>query len=104
MDGEIIRMYHPLYTTNPLGNLWVAERICVRLIGLEPTRLATPDPKSGASTNFATSAILHAKIAGSGQNAKKNQCFFCMPRSNWYFCISSFLISYLSVYGTFCQV
>ena len=28
----------------------------VRLIGLEPTRLATPDPKSGASTNFATSA------------------------------------------------
>ena len=29
----------------------------VRLIGLEPTRIATPDPKSGASTNFATSAI-----------------------------------------------
>ena len=28
----------------------------VRLIGLEPTRLATPDPKSGASTNFATGA------------------------------------------------
>ena len=28
-----------------------------RLIGLEPTRLATPDPKSGASTNFATSAF-----------------------------------------------
>ena len=30
----------------------------VRLIGLEPTRIATPDPKSGASTNFATSAIV----------------------------------------------
>ena len=29
----------------------------VRLIGLEPTRITTPDPKSGASTNFATSAI-----------------------------------------------
>ena len=29
----------------------------VRLIGLEPTRISTPDPKSGASTNFATSAI-----------------------------------------------
>ena len=29
---------------------------CVRLIGLEPTRITTPDPKSGASTNFATSA------------------------------------------------
>ena len=32
----------------------------VRLIGLEPTRIATPDPKSGASTNFATSAIVFA--------------------------------------------
>ena len=30
--------------------------ICVRLIGLEPTRRETPDPKSGASTNFATGA------------------------------------------------
>lgn len=29
----------------------------VRLIGLEPTRIATPDPKSGASTNFATGAL-----------------------------------------------
>ena len=28
----------------------------VRLIGLEPTHLAIPDPKSGASTNFATGA------------------------------------------------
>ena len=28
----------------------------VRLIGLEPTRLATPDPKSGAATNYATGA------------------------------------------------
>ena len=33
----------------------------VRLIGLEPTRRKTPDPKSGASTNFATSAILRCK-------------------------------------------
>ena len=30
----------------------------VRLIGLEPTRRETPDPKSGASTNFATGALL----------------------------------------------
>ena len=29
----------------------------VRLIGLEPTRRETPDPKSGASTNSATSAF-----------------------------------------------
>lgn len=28
----------------------------VRMIGVEPTRLAAPDPKSGASANFATSA------------------------------------------------
>ena len=30
----------------------------VRLIGLEPTRLAAPDPKSGVSTNSTTSAHL----------------------------------------------
>ena len=29
----------------------------VRMIGVEPTRLAAPDPKSGASANFATSAF-----------------------------------------------
>ena len=34
----------------------------MRLIGLEPTRLATPDPKSGASTNFATSAFRVANV------------------------------------------
>ena len=28
----------------------------MRLIGLEPTRLTAPDPKSGAATNYATSA------------------------------------------------
>lgn len=34
----------------------------VRLIGLEPTRPKPPDPKSGASTNFATSAVCGAKL------------------------------------------
>ena len=34
----------------------------VRLIGLEPTRRKTPDPKSGASTNFATGAKSNAKV------------------------------------------
>jgi len=29
----------------------------VRIEGLEPTRLAAPDPKSGMSTNFTISAI-----------------------------------------------
>ena len=41
--------------------LYVLQRT-VRLIGLEPTRITTPDPKSGASTNFATSAIAGAKV------------------------------------------
>ena len=30
--------------------------LLVRLIGLEPTRRETPDPKSGAATNYATGA------------------------------------------------
>ena len=33
----------------------------VRLTGLEPARRKTPDPKSGASTNFATSAVCGCK-------------------------------------------
>ena len=34
----------------------------VRMRGLEPPRLATPDPKSGASANSATSAYLVQKL------------------------------------------
>ena len=30
--------------------------VCVRMKGLEPPRLAAPDPKSGAAANYATSA------------------------------------------------
>ena len=30
----------------------------VRMEGLEPPRLAAPDPKSGAATNYATSALV----------------------------------------------
>ena len=36
--------------------------LSVRLIGLEPTRPEPLDPKSSASTNFATSAFVSAKI------------------------------------------
>ncbi len=32
--------------------------LSVRMKGLEPPRLAAPDPKSGAATNYATSAAL----------------------------------------------
>ena len=39
------------------------EKLFVRIIGLEPTRLAAPDPKSGMSTNFTISAeIVSANI------------------------------------------
>ncbi len=34
-----------------------AHRNEVRVVGLEPTRLATPDPKSGLSTNFSIPAL-----------------------------------------------
>ena len=34
----------------------------VRLIGLEPTRLTTPDPKSGVATNYPTGALRDAKV------------------------------------------
>lgn len=33
----------------------------MRIIGLEPTRLAAPDPKSGMSTNFTISAKCECK-------------------------------------------
>ena len=33
----------------------------MRLIGLEPTQPELPDPKSGASTNFATGAVCGCK-------------------------------------------
>ena len=48
----------------------------VRLIGLEPTRLATPDPKSGASTNFATSAFLLQKYIMCHDRQRKGRTFF----------------------------
>ena len=38
----------------------------VRLIGLEPTRPEPPDPKSGASTNSATSAFCRCFFVNAG--------------------------------------
>ena len=37
----------------------------VRVEGLEPPRLAAPEPKSGASTNFATPAVDRKTILAS---------------------------------------
>ena len=47
--------------------------LIVRVIGLEPTRRKTPDPKSGASTNFATRAI---KLSMSPERLCKDSAFF----------------------------
>ena len=50
----------------------------VRMIGVEPTCLAAPDPKSGASANFATSAIRETgcKIKDSQANKMKWKAFY----------------------------
>ena len=42
----------------------------VRLKGLEPSRPKTPDPKSGASTNSATSALADAKLVKNDETGK----------------------------------
>ncbi len=39
---------------NKKGNYFLLN--FVRMKGLEPPRLSAPDPKSGAATNYATSA------------------------------------------------
>ena len=42
----------------------------VHLIGLEPTQPKLPDPKSGASTNSATSALADAKLVKNDETGK----------------------------------
>lgn len=61
------KMTEQLLKTNWLGNGWaiiqiknpnyIIVRVLVRVIGLEPTHLAAPDPKSGVSTNFTIPAV-----------------------------------------------
>jgi hypothetical protein len=51
------------------SSLWVVQFFCldfnmVRAEGLEPPRLAAPEPKSGASANFATPACRSTRLAG----------------------------------------
>lgn len=45
------------YTKKEPNELTFSSILVVRVIGLEPTSLAAPDPKSGVSTNFTTRAI-----------------------------------------------
>ena len=45
--------------------LYFLSKVVVRVEGLEPPRLAAPEPKSGASTNFATPALSrHRRVEG----------------------------------------
>lgn len=55
----------------------------VRLKGLEPSRPKTPDPKSGASTNSATSALVAAKIVKNGETGKIILDFYDPRRPSW---------------------
>ena len=48
----------------------------MRVIGLEPTRLAAPDPKSGTSTNFATPANGECKYKDNYELQIMNNEFF----------------------------
>lgn len=51
----------------------------VRAIGVEPTCLAAPDPKSGASASFATPAyfqVLACKCRGISTKNENNLLFF----------------------------
>ena len=43
----------------------IFSRYLVRLTGLEPARLAAPEPKSGVSANFTTGALRRTIIANS---------------------------------------
>lgn len=45
------------------------KKMQVRVIGLEPTRLSAPDPKSGAAANYATPATV-AFLISDGKDRK----------------------------------
>ena len=45
--------------------------------GLEPARLAAPDPKSGASANFATPAYFYTAVYEELINALEFSASFC---------------------------
>ena len=53
----------------------ISQRLFVRVIGLEPTHLAAPDPKSGVSTNFTTPAGILKQYLASLQGCKDTISF-----------------------------
>jgi hypothetical protein len=54
------------------NSLFLVHHSFVRMIGVEPTWIAPPDPKSGASASFATSAKWGAKVRHFSKNRKQN--------------------------------
>jgi len=55
----------------------------VRMKGLEPPRLAAPDPKSGAATNYATSAGPPKKGCKSKLKYFQNKLFIIFFKNRW---------------------
>jgi hypothetical protein len=56
------------FNKNPLK---IERVLFVRMIGVEPTWITPPDPKSGASANFATSGFGIAKVGNFGKSWKR---------------------------------
>ena len=56
MSNKLVTHFvtQPALSSVSYCNIW---KFLVRVIGLEPTRPKAPEPKSGASTNFATPAL-----------------------------------------------
>ena len=52
-------------------SLFLVQYWLVRMIGVEPTWITPPDPKSGASANFATSASVASAPAWGGSTSAK---------------------------------
>ena len=65
----------------------------VRLIGLEPTRRGTLDPKSSASTNSATSALSECKINNKRWNGQILKTFYWEFGRNGLYPSSSLIFS-----------
>ena len=71
-----------------------AGLIVVRTKGLEPPRRKTPDPKSGAATNYATCAICDCKVSHFFRNTSLLQRFFfnLFVDTGWHgFCLRDIL-------------
>ena len=69
-----------MYYTHSLGaenklTYYIIGKVLVRVIGLEPTRPKAPEPKSGASTNFATPALQAIIVAELNICLQKKQKF-----------------------------